>query len=205
MSCPNTPLKRPFPTSFRLRGLAFRLLTLSVLALACASPSPSGDPGYDVLHEGFGVRADLDGWRVYRDAESAPAMLRSAFGNKQGPDDPPLFVAMRDGAIFTAIVNRSGDVDALGFFERLESGLTQHGEITRANRLTGSDDILFEFRVGPSGLVVHSLALVHAAEGRVVYMTLTSPGKAGMAVEFNRLVLGFVPYFLPCKELCPQI
>ena len=157
MSCPNTPLERPFPTSFRPKG-ALHLLTLSVLAFACASPLPSSEPAYEVLHEGFGFRADLDGWRVYGDAESAPVMLRPAFGNKQGPDDAPLFVAMRDDVVFTVVVRRVVGLDTLSFFERLASRLTQQGELTRANWLTGSDDILFAFRVGPRGLVMHSRA-----------------------------------------------
>ena len=57
MSRPNTLV----PTSLRLGGMACRLLLLSVIALACASPSPSDDPAYEVLHEDFGIRVDLDG------------------------------------------------------------------------------------------------------------------------------------------------
>ena len=170
MPCPNSLLARRWPSSFRFWGVRF--VALGVLALACASPPPSSDPTYEVLHEGFGIRADLDGWQVFTDPESAPAVLRPAFGNKQGPDDPPLFVAVRDGALFTAFVQPVADADPLQFFKGFELGIAAQGEVTQANRVAGSDDILFAFRLGPRAHAVHSRGLVYAAESRIVNLTL---------------------------------
>lgn len=159
-------------------------LVLVLLAVACASP-PVHDSRYEVVHEGFGFRADLDGWQVYSDAASAPAMLRPAFGNKQGPDDPPLFVAIGEEGLLTAVVQRADDADSLKDFESIASGLAQHGVITSATRLASSD-ILFTARVGPAS----QIGLAHASEGRVVRLALTSQGSPQGPERFFHVLRG---------------
>jgi len=167
-------------------------LVVLLLGLGCAATPPaSPQASYDVVHEGFGVRAELDGWQVYRDAESAPAMLRPAFGTKQGPDDPPLFVALRGNLVLTAIVQPAGLSDPDPVFDQLAAGVEQHGEISEAIRLSGSDDILFDYRVGPAGLQAYSRSLLHAADGRVVNLTLAGVGGFPSDREFADAVAGF--------------
>lgn len=166
-------------TRIRVRDL-MRSLTLTLalagLALACAS-SPSGDAPHEVLHEGFGVRVDLDGWQVYRDAASSPGLVRPLFKNKRGPDDPPLFVAVRGDVIFTLLVQPGVSLDSQGFFERFASGIAPQGEVLHAARLPGSDDIVSSYRLGSGAFTSYSRALVHVDDGRLVNAMFVRTGE----------------------------
>lgn len=166
-------------TRIRGRALLHGLMGAG-LALACASspsPSPRSASSHEVLHEGFGVHVDLEGWQVYRDADSAPAPLRPAFASKRGPDDPPLFVAMRDESVFMVLVQRGIRVDAQGFFDRFAAGVEQQGEVMTAARLPASDDIVLVTRIGSGAFATYSRVLVHVAEGRLVQAMLTGRGR----------------------------
>jgi uncharacterized protein YbaP (TraB family) len=170
-------------------------LALVALALACASAPPADhDATYEVVHEGFGFRADLDGWQVYRDAESAPPLLRAAFGTKHGPDDPPLFLALRGDLILSAIVRPETAVDSRQLFDRLAAGIAKKGEVTGAIRLPDSGDILFSYRVGSGSFAAYSRALVHVAEGRSVNLTLTGVGEPPSEQTFVDAIAGVELY-----------
>ena len=163
------------PLSIRGRDLV-RVL-VAALALACASPSSQDAASHQVVHEGFGIRVDLDGWQVYRDATSAPRLMRPIFEGKKGPDDPPLFVAMRDDAAFILLVKRGVALDSQTFFESFVSSLGPQGEVTQAARLPGSDDIVSTYRVGSGVVASYSRTLVHVEDGLLVNAILVKAGQ----------------------------
>ncbi len=161
-------------------GLA-RLVFALVLGLGAGCASPTASPGaaeaHTVSHEGFGVRANLEGWQVYTDGRTAPAMLRPAFADKQGPDDPPLFVALKEGAIFVALVRPVVGGDTRSFFDLLSEQTAKQGEVTSAVQLEGRDDILFTSRVGPGAVAAHTHSLVHVEAGRFVNLMVSGTGE----------------------------
>ena len=185
------PIRGRDPT----RALALTALASAALALACATASPqppADDASYEVLHEGFGVRADLDGWQVYQDAASAPAMLRQAFANKKGPDDGPLFVALRDDVIFTVIVRRGVPFDAEAVLDVFEGEFAKRGgdEMTRAIRLPSRGDIVVRHRLGSGGFTAYSHVLLHSADGRAVIVTFTKTREPASDQDFVAALRG---------------
>jgi hypothetical protein len=159
------------------RGSRARCLGLSLgtaaLALACASPAPQApgeDVAYEVVHEAFGLRADLDGWQVYQDAEAAPAVLQRLFASKRGPDDPPLFVALRDQVVLTGLVQLDFPADSRAMYEHFAAGIGRQGEVMHAVQLPESGDILWSHRIGQGASTAYSRALLHVADGRMVHV-----------------------------------
>ena len=92
--------------------------------------------------------------------------------------------------LFTAFVQPSAEADPLQFFKAFELGIAAQGEVTQANRVAGSDDILFAFRLGPRAHAVHSRGLVYAAESRIVNLTLAKPGEGPSEEAFFDAIRG---------------
>lgn len=159
------------------------------LALACASSAPPAEDatpppraaaaeegGWDVVHEGFGVRARLPGWQVYTEAASAPAMVRPAFVNKKGPDDPPLLVAVRGDVVLTLIAQKGVPASDAIYAQFLDT-IGQQGDVTSAVKLPESGAIVFTLRQSTGLIRAHSRAFAHIRDGLMLTAMLTRSGE----------------------------
>lgn len=155
-------------TSARLGVL---VASAALLAAACAS-SPDGGAGEGhLVHEGFGVRADLSGWQAFTDADSAPPALRGPFANKRGPDDPPWFLALRGEELLSVGVQRTDvRIDRREFLRLMQEQLGGGSRISNARELSGGDLI---FEIHTAALAASAHYLLHADAGLLFHVSLT--------------------------------